>query len=1593
MTKKILKTFLIVFLVLIFLSIGLVVALRYPKVQTFIAQKFTAILSKSLNTKVSIERVEISFFHNADLVNFYLEDHNGDTLISAKELKISFKDKKISVSQLLLDNAVVHLHRDSAGVTNITEVFKSFSSNKATADTTKAKFTWNLDLNELVLNKTDFRYLDDKSHTDVKVYLPSCAIATNSVSIEKKLIDIKYAKLDGTDVQVDLMKRPASPADDSIMHVQFMVGDMKIKFDDFALTNTRFRLTDHNSDTILPKGMDFKHLDVANINLLAENGSIVADSVITKVTNLSAKERSGFELLNLTTQAHVSTTDITLAKLNLKTPNSEIKDYLSFRFNAYHDFKDFMNAMRMKADFVDTKLSLKDLNYFVRKLDKVEHDRFTINGEIDGRINNLRGRGIEIRGANNTLFSGDFYTRGLPNIYETSLNLRVKRIATTLEDIKMLYPGLKLPDNLKNLGLIYYTGSLDGFVTDFVSNGTVVTALGSATTDVNFKYDKNRNKANYKGSLALNEFDLGKFFNDEINLGKVSLKGKIDGGGLTLESLHANLEANVSSVMLKGYDYRDIQVNGYIVRKSFNGLMQIHDENLDVDFNGRADLSRDKPEFKFDADVRRMLLKNLNLTKDDIRVSGKVKSDFVGAKVDDIIGSISVNDVMLSRDTIKARIKYLTVDAKLLSDQKKEIKINSDFAEAEMDGNFTLKELPKALIAFSKYTFTKDYTDTAFIAPQDFTADVRIYEPGNLTQIIHPSFKLIRNSLVQGSFNSIDHKVNLTATIPEFQFANYNAKRIDINSNFTKGEIDFKTTVDKVYNGDSLMIDTVMLSTKTQENKDIRFDVLVADKKRYNYANLTAYLTPLTGKAFIRLEPSDVKLGNYNWQFLPNNSIWVEGKKIITNNLVFKTLDQTIYIASYLKGDTSTSFKVTLDNTDVSDFTGIFAQKMKDLCGAMNGKLVVEDIFYKPKIFADVVVNDFTLGKELIGDINLESSLDETGKKILVYASVKGISNLLEAKGYVSVDADHPGINIDVDAPHLGLNFLNYRFFTEKYVKDCRGFARVKANVYGTLKKPLLAGDVFLENDTVTVSFLNTTYHVPLLHAKLDEHGFNFGEFTIYDTKNNPVYGSGRINHESFRKFALDLDVTTPNAQFINTTAKQSPNFYGVAYGSGNVTFKGDINSPVIRAFAVTKPGTYCKLPVTTSYETNKYTFYKFTDPKQEHTTIAAPLPQLKLNGVNFILELEATQDARMDIILDPITGDVLTTYGHGNLKIELPKVGSMTIYGNYEIERGNYLFTLQSVINKRFEISNGGSINFTGDVYKAAINVDAIYELRSSTADLFNEDELKNMGNVASAAARNRVTTRLMLNLTGILARPNIGFNIQTIDLDPSVKTYVEQKLSVVKTSEAELNKQVFGLLVMNRFLPSGSTGDVLGSGNYAGSTAANTVSEFLSARINNYLSNLFGYTGNNALQNLDINLGYRQYDQLNTGNPVVGTSSSFDTRRELQLALQQRLLNNRLTINAGGNLDFGNNTAVDPITGVPAASRSVIPTGDFQVQYALTPDGRWSAKAFNRTNYDYYNSRNTNRTGIGISYRQEFDKPSDLLPKKRKAKGEKKK
>jgi hypothetical protein len=50
-------------------------------------------------------------------------------------------------------------------------------------------------------------------------------------------------------------------------------------------------------------------------------------------------------------------------------------------------------------------------------------------------------------------------------------------------------------------------------------------------------------------------------------------------------------------------------------------------------------------------------------------------------------------------------------------------------------------------------------------------------------------------------------------------------------------------------------------------------------------------------------------------------------------------------------------------------------------------------------------------------------------------------------------------------------------------------------------------------------------------------------------------------------------------------------------------------------------------------------------------------------------------------LIFDRKIGDIITGTGSGNIKMDISPLGNFTMYGNYIISKGSYLFTLKNVI------------------------------------------------------------------------------------------------------------------------------------------------------------------------------------------------------------------------------------------------------------------------------------------------------------------------
>lgn len=1583
---------------LFMLAMAVLVLFDIPAVQNYCAHKAANFLSEKLHTEVQIRSLKISPLRNLILQDVLIKDLNNDTMVAARKLAVSFSGralfrKEILVKNISFDRAYFHLQKDTDTLLNLNKVFglKKKKKKQQTA------FNLKVEAKELNLLNTHFDYTDKFGGTIVNVEVERLAATINDLGLKSGRMSVHSLTI--VRPTVDIIINPLQPKNpnDTLKPVHFMIGETKIDFGNVVLAGASVKINSIQKPNTYP-GMDYNHLDIRNININVEKGWLNRDTIVATVRKISAQEKSGLVLSRLSTQAVVTTKDLECKKLLLQTPNSYVSKYIYLQYSHFHDFTNFITGVRMKGDFVNSKISLKDINFFAKKLSAIEHNSIFLTGNIDGRVNNLRGRNVVLRTGTSTYFKGNFFTYGLPDLFETSLNLRVNKLVTNAKDIHAFLPTITVPKNIENIGNIMFTGNLDGFLTDIFSHGNFTTAIGSANTNLSFRYDKKTKVSSYKGKLALQDFDLGKFTGNTATLGTITAVADVNGKGLKLDEIDARIDGTIQSIYLKQYNYKNASVNGFFKNSTFIGKLSIRDPNVGLDFDGMANFNRKEPEFNFTSTITDANLKALNLTKRDLTVSGEISSNFLGKSIDDISGTIVLRNLSLANKDTSASVDFIQLQAYNEGDGKKTLILKSKVLEADLEGYFSFEKIVGTLKNIAQRTFTNEVPFRMESAGTEaFNFSARIYEPGALTQFIHPKFKLIRNSKINGTVNAQLNQISFNGFVPEFKYGNIAIQRTNFFTGIIDKELNALLSCDNIYVSDSLIADSLQIEAHNEINGFL-LKLYAIDKNHVNKANLVADLFPQSNSLKLQMRPSEVWLSNKLWQFSPNNEIEIAGNKITSKNFVFANNEQKISLDAYLKNDTSTSFNINFNKIILSDFTKIFMPKDAGINAELNGVAKIEDIFLIPSVIADVSASNVMLGEIPIGDIELQSKLLQAQKQIALNLQVKGNGNDISGNGYYSIDPANPDVNLAFNLKNLALEFLNYPYF-KRYVINTFGSANGQLQLKGKLPKLALTGTLNIDTVATTVSYLNTRYSLNKQSVTLTENNINLTNITVHDLNNNNNYiatANGRIYHTWFRNFGIDMKVNTANTMMLNTNEKLNPIFYGSAYAAGNITFKGLFNDMTIRANVKTMPGTHVNLPIKSAKETGRYTFFQFVDKKAD-TLKAESKQKLKLNGLTFILELEATPDGKIDIVLDPVAGDILSTIGNGNIKLEIPKAGDISIYGTYEVSKGDYLFTLQNIINKRFNIEQGGTINFSGDIYQAQLDVNAVYGVRTSPYDLISDFfEHSKTGSGSSSTseteietrARRRIPVKLLMHLTGVLSSPNVAFDIQTIDPDPSIKNLIENRLQVIRTNETELNKEVFGLLVMNRFLPTGNTLNNSIGTNAIGGGVANTLGEFVSSQLSLYLNNFFS----NFVNDFDVNFGYRQYNQQGATNGTGADDAASDTRRELQLALTKRFLNDRLSLSAGGNVDFGNTTINNTAGTGTSRVQTANVAGDFQLEYKLDKDGVWRAKVFNRTDYDNFTSRNINRTGVGLTFRKDFDKFKDLFKKRKKKKSKSK-
>jgi len=1572
--KRFIKIFFILFIIwLVAVNVSLYL-LSLPKVQTYLTQKAAALITAATGAPASVGSVELRF-RTFSLNEVLIRDLNSDTLLYVRHLNVrpafrSLLRKKIDIKSWELDEGKVFLHREeNSEEFNYEAIFGKSGASSG------GENPFHIRIPKGEITKLDFNFLDERKHSQFRIGFDRLFVSALNINPNECLLRVDEVELENADILVRSLFtsecKPGDETDKPSVPQSLNNSDWHVVAGIVKISNSRFRHVNENN-LYSKGGMNYNDLHVQNINIELDATEIICDTLRSNIVNLSAREKCGFSIKSMSALAKVSTDEIVCTNLNLVTENSLIKNFYSMSYESFDDFNDYVNKVVMKGDFTNARIAMKDINYFAQNaLEKIAHNTIWISGVVKGTVSNLKGKDLKFNLGNDTRFLGDISFKGLPVFNETFITLDVEGLRTTASDLRAIYPYIPYPENLDKLGRVNFTGAFTGFSTDFVAEGNLDTELGSASSDINFKIDENKN-ARYSGNFSTDSFHLGRFIDNEDLLGRITFNAFVKGSGMKLNTVKATVDGTVNSISLKQHEYKDLKVEGELKSKFFKGLLTVRDENLDMDFEGTVDMSDSLPVFQLVSEIRKANLQPLNLSKDSIAISTNVKLDFIGLDPESFSGYAGIFNTVVEKDTEAFFLDTFELRAQAISRTEKALTLHCDIADANITGNFNkYEEIPNAILDVLSYYFNASDTSVHLSAEQHFAFNVKLKDTYNLTKLITPELKNIAGGSIIGAFDNTKNLLQLNAYIPGVEYANFGFKNILINANSEENLLNLTASIDTVLMEDSLLVDKISLASNIAAS-GMKFNLLAQDNSRPNRMNLNGLLQTDFKSMTLQFLPSSIHVVNDLWVIADSNKIYYDPEKLLVENLLLsnKTHTGELEFKSFIDATGSNHLSVFVREFEIANLSKTFLSRSKiKLDGTINGNATVMNVIKEPMLTASLKVDTFRINNQPLGEVRINSNYLPGDDKVAVDVGIMGGLNNFKASGFYKINDKNNYLDFTCDIKNLHLPHIEP--FIKKEVSKVQGDAYGSLTVKGSIDKPIIRGTVVAKNVAAKVNYLNATFSFENEKITFAKGIIDLDEMTLKDEEGNTAKSQGIISYNNFSKLLFDIEVETPHFLFMNSTRISNQPFYGRLLAGGNVLIKGSTENVEFDIAAETKSGSVVYIDVNSGKDVDQYSFYNFINNDKQKALDKKYITKTK--GVILNCDVTATDDAQVNLILDYSEGDIIKAQGLGDLKVMLDKTGEFSIVGDYKIVDGNYLFSMQNIISKRFSMVRGSNISFSGDPANALLDIRALYKLRASPYDLIEDIVTTDQQKLQ---AQDRVQVLLYLYITGSLMQPDIKFDIEVPDAQASIRTALESRFQALKLDPNEFNKQVVGLLVLNRFLPQRTTSEQPNIAN----DVNNSVSEFLSNQLSIYLSDWIS----EFVTDVQLDINYRSYQ-----SEVSGTDPNaidFQNRQELQLALNKTFYNDRISIDVGGNFDFGaeaQNAQDDKASNI---------AGDFEIEYSITPDGRIKVKAFRKGEYDIFENRNTNKTGIGISYEREFDSFEDFFLNLRQKKEDKK-
>ena len=1313
------------------------------------------------------------------------------------------------------------------------------------------------------------------------------------------------------------------------------------------------------SEEETPGKFNAKHIHLQNIIANISLKALSKDSINLGIQRLSLDEKvSGFSLKKMSLKLVANSRQTSIDNFAIELPETSLKlDTIHLIYDSLKAFDRFTEQVRFSFRTLPSQITLKDISPFLPALSHFK-EPISLDMEVKGTVNQLTCSHLEITADNRQFrLKGDVALQDLSHPQDAYVFGTLSELTATTRGVGFLVRNLShdyngVPPVLERLGNVSFRGEVSGYFTDIVTYGQLHTDLGGVNMDLKLSSDKSKGLFAYSGAVKTTDYKLGKLLANE-QLGEITFNLDVHGRHVTDRLPVVELKGLIASVDYSRYRYENITLDGEYKQGGFNGKVALDDPNGSIYLNGDVNVSSRIPTFNFQAIINKLRPHDLNLTSKypDTEFSLKLRANFTGGSVDEMIGEINVDSLEFMSPEKQYFMNNMNIRASKQNNEN-QLRLTSEFLTASVEGKFQYHTLPASIL-----NIMRKYVPSLILPPKkpiethnNFQFDIHIYNTDILSTIFDIPLTVYTHSTLKGYFNDPLQRLRVEGYFPRLQYKNNFIESGMILCENPSDHIRARVRLTNLKKKGA-----VNLSLDAQAKDDnISTTLNWGNSAAVTYSGQLAAVAkflrtegekPLL-KAMVEVKPTDIILNDTLWQIHPSQVV-VDSGKVDVNNFYFSHQDRYVRINGRLSDNPQDSVKVDLKDINmgyVFDIASISDDVNFE--GDATGTAYASGVFKKPVMNTRLFIKNFSLNQGRLGDLNIYGEWDNENRGIRLDASIKDISTTpSRVTGIIHPLKPESGLDLNIEANELNLKFLEH--YMKSIANDIKGRATGKVHFYGKFKGLNLDGAV-MTDASMNFDILNTHFAIKDT-ILLAPTGLTFNNIHISDMEGHSGRMNGYLHFQHFKNLNYRFEIQANNMLVMNTKESTDMPFYGTVYGTGNALLTGNAiqGLDVNVAMTTNRNSIFTYINGSVASATSNQ-FIKFVDktPRrtiQDSIQIISYYEQLqqkrqeaeeeKKTDIRLNILVDATPDATMKIIMDPVAGDYISGKGTGNIRTEFYNKGDVKMFGSYQINQGVYKFSLQEVIRKDFVIKNGSTITFNGAPLDANLDIQASYTVNSASLnDLIPEES-------SSIIQQPNVKVNCIMNLSGILVRPTIKLGIELPNERDEVQTLVRNYIS----TEEQMNMQILYLLGIGKFYTEDARN------NQNSNVMSSVLSSTLSGQLNNALSQVF-----------------------ETNNWNIGTNLSTGdkgwTDMEVEGILSGQLLNNRLLIN--GNFGYRDN---------PMANTNFV--GDFEAEWLINRSGDIRLKAYNETNDRYYTKTNLTTQGVGIMYKKDFNKWSDLF------------